>query len=140
IVHRLPFDRALVLLVDSSERVLTDGRAIGGNADVVALVGKVRLSLDETRSTLVQLASADGPMAFHDIDADPYEPNRAFARALEVTSFLGTPLVTSGRTVGVLAVDNRLSGGELERSMGPLLFTVGSLLAAAIENARLYAS
>ena len=56
-----------------------------------------------------------------------------------MTSFLGTPLVRSGRTVGVLAVDNRLSGRELERSMGPLLFTVGSLLAAAIENARLYA-
>ena len=79
-------------------------------------------------------------MVFRDIDTDPYEPNRLFAQALQVTSFLGTPLVTKGRTVGVLAVDNRLSGRELERSMGPLLFTVGSLLAAAIENARLYAS
>jgi signal transduction histidine kinase len=140
VVHRLPFDRALVLLVDPVADVLTDGRAIGGSADVTALVGQVHLSLDETRSTLVQLARADGPMVFRDIDRDPYEPNRLFARALEVTSFLGTPLVTKGRTVGVLAVDNRLSGRELERSMGPLLFTVGSLLAAAIENARLYAS
>jgi signal transduction histidine kinase len=140
VVHRLPFDRALVLLVDPVADVLTDGRAIGGSADVSALVGQVHLSLDETRSTLVQLARADGPMVFRDIDRDPYEPNRLFARALEVTSFLGTPLVTKGRTVGVLAVDNRLSGRELERSMGPLLFTVGSLLAAAIENARLYAS
>jgi signal transduction histidine kinase len=140
VVHRLPFDRALVLLVDPVEHVLTDGRAIGGSADVTALVGQVHLSLEETRSTLVQLARADGPMVFRDIDSDPYEPNRLFAQALQVTSFLGTPLVTKGRTVGVLAVDNRLSGRELERSMGPLLFTVGSLLAAAIENARLYAS
>jgi signal transduction histidine kinase len=140
VVHRLPFDRALVLLVDPVADVLTDGRAIGGSADVPARVGQVHLSLHETRSTLVQLARADGPMVFRDIDRDPYEPNRLFARALEVTSFLGTPLVTKGRTVGVLAVDNRLSGRELERSMGPLLFTVGSLLAAAIENARLYAS
>ena len=76
---------------------------------------------------------------FRDVDQDPYPPNATFARSLEVASFLGTPLVPSGRTVGVLAVDNRLSGRELERSMGPLLFTVGSLLAAAIENARLYA-
>ena len=139
VVHRLPFDRALVLLVDPVENVLTDGRAIGGSADVLALVGQVHLSLAETRSTLVQLALADGPMVFRDIDADPYEPNRLFAQALGVSSFLGTPLVTKGRTVGVLAVDNRLSGRELERSMGPLLFTVGALLAAAIENARLYA-
>jgi len=140
VVDRLPFDRALVLLVDPNEHVLTDGRSIGGSAETAALVGQVHLSLDETRSTLVQLARADGPMVFRDVAEDPYEPNRLFARALEVTSFLGTPLTTQGRTVGILAVDNRLSGRELERSMGPLLFTVGSLLAAAIENARLYAA
>jgi signal transduction histidine kinase len=139
VVERLPFDRALVLLVDPAANALTGGRAIGGSAETAALVAQVNVSLAETRSALVQLALADGPMVFRDIDADPYEPNRLFARALEVTSFLGTPLVTNGRTVGVLAVDNRLSGRELERSMGPLLFTVGSLLAAAIENARLYA-
>ncbi len=140
VVHRLPFDRALVLLVDAEANALTDGRSIGGTSEAAALVGQVHLSLDETRSTLVQLARADGPMVFRDIDDDPYEPNRQFARALEVRSFLGTPLVTQGRTVGILAVDNRLSGRELERSMGPLLFTLGSLLAAAIENARLYAA
>lgn len=139
VVHRLPFDRALVLLVDPVAEVLTYGRAIGGSADVLALVGQIHLPLTETRSTLVQLALAEGPMVFRAVDSDPYEPNRLLARALDVTSFLGTPLVTNGRTVGILAVDNRLSGGELERSMGPLLFTVGSLVAAAIENARLYA-
>ncbi len=139
VVHRLPFDRALVLLVDPASNVLTNGRAIGGSAEVVALVGQIHLPLTDTRSTLVQLALADGPMVFRDVDTDPYEPNRLFARELAVSSFLGTPLVTNGRTVGVLAVDNRLSGRELERSTGPLLFTVGSLLAAAIENARLYA-
>lgn len=140
VVHRLPFDRALVLLVDPVANVLTDGRAIGGSAEVAALAGQVNVSLDEVRSTFVQLARADGPMVFRDVDEDPYEPNRLFAQALEVSSFLGTPLITNGRSVGILAVDNRLSGRELERSMGPLLFTVGSLLAAAVANARLYAS
>jgi signal transduction histidine kinase len=139
VVHRLPFDRALVLLVDSSANTLGGGRAIGGSAEVTALAGQVHVSLDESRSTFVQLARSDGPMVFRDVDQDPYEPNREFARALEVSSFLGTPLITSGRTVGILAVDNRLSGHALERSMGPLLFTVGSLLAAAVANARLYA-
>jgi signal transduction histidine kinase len=139
VVDRLPFDRALVLLVDSSAGVLTGGRSIGGADDVAGLVAGLRLPLAEMRSTLVQLASADGPLVFRAVDEDPYEPNRAFALALDVTSFLGTPLITKGRTVGVLAVDNRLSGREVERSMGPLLFTVGNLLAAAVENARLYA-
>ena len=116
-----------------------DGRSIGGGPEAQALVGEVRLPLDEERATLVQLARADGPLVFRDVHEDAYEPNRAFARALDVTSFLGTPLATKGRTVGVLAVDNRLSGRDVERSMGPLLYTVGNLLAEAVENARLYA-
>jgi signal transduction histidine kinase len=139
VVGNLPFDRALVALVDERAGVLAHGRSIGGSEEVAALARAFSVALGEGRSTLVQLAKADGPMVFRDVDADPYEPNRALARVLEVTSFLGTPLVTQGRTVGVLAVDNRPVGREVERAMGPLLFTVGNLLAGAIENARLYA-
>jgi signal transduction histidine kinase len=46
--------------------------------------------------------------------------------------------VSKGRTVGVLAVDNRASGRDVRPGDGPLLYTVGSLIAAAIDNARLY--
>ena len=139
VVTHLPFERALVALVDDTTGELADARSLGGSDAMASLVGEFRIPLDEARSTLVQLARAEGPMVFRDVNEDPYEPNRAFARALEVTSFIGTPLIAKGRTVGILAVDNRLSGREVERSMGPLLFTVGNLLAAAIENARLYA-
>jgi signal transduction histidine kinase len=139
VVTHLPFDRALIYLVEEASGRLIGGRSIGGDAEMAGMVAGVDVSLTETRSTIVQLALADGPMLFRGIDEDPYEPNRAFAAAVGATSFLGTPLVTKGRTVGVLAVDNRLSGRELERAMGPLLFTLGNLLAAAIENARLYA-
>jgi signal transduction histidine kinase len=139
IVDHLPFDRALVLLVDEHQETLCGGRSIGGSEEAEALVAGYSVALDEERSTLVQLARADGPLVFRDVHEDAYEPNRAFARALDVTSFLGTPLSSKGRTVGVLAVDNRLSGREVERSMGPLLFTVGNLLAEAVDNARLYA-
>jgi signal transduction histidine kinase len=139
VVGHLPFDRALVLLVDEARGVLGSGRSIGGTPEIGRLVRDIELPLADPRSVLVQLALADGPMVFRSVGDDDHEPNRAFARALGVDSFLGTPLVTKGRTVGVLAVDNRLSGGEVERSMGPLLYTVGNLLAAAVENARLYA-
>jgi signal transduction histidine kinase len=138
IVGNLPFDRALVVLVDEERQLLCGGRSIGGSEEAAALVRGFSVALDEERSTFVQLAGADGPLVFRDVHEDAYEPNRAFARALDVTSFLGTPLSSKGRTVGVLAVDNRLSGRDVERSMGPLLFTVGNLLAEAVENARLY--
>ena len=74
------------------------------------------------------------------MDHDPDEGNRAFAALLQVSSFLGTPLVTKGRTVGVLAVDNRVSGRDVQPGDGPLLYTVGSLIAGGLENARLFAA
>ena len=138
VVRHLRFDRALILLADEEAGVLTEGHSIGLSAEMTAAVAELRLPFDRRVSQLVQLYHADGPLVFRDVDQDPDERNRAFARLMQVTSFLGTPLVSKGRTVGVLAVDNRPSGRDVRPGDGPLLYTVGSLIAAAVENARLY--
>ncbi len=139
VTRHLRFDRALILLADEERGVLAGGRSIGGSAEMTALVADLELPLDGRVSQLVQLFHAEGPLFFRDADHDPDERNRAFAQMMEVSSFLGTPLVSKGRSVGVLAVDNRVSGRDVRPGDGPLLYTVGSLIAAAIENARLYA-
>ncbi len=139
IIRNLRFDRVLVLLVDEERGVLTDGRSVGGSAEMTAQVIELTLPLDLGASQLVQLFHAEGPLLFRDVDQDPDERNRAFATLLGVTSFLGTPLVTKGRTIGVLAVDNRLTGRDVLPGDGPLLYTVGTLIASGLENARLYA-
>ena len=138
VVEHLRFDRALVMLVDDERRTLANGRSVGGTPEMMRLISHTVLELDDPHSQLALLARSDGPMVFRDVDKDAHEPNRAMAAALGVNAFLGTPLVTKGRTVGILAVDNRLSGREVEPGDGPLLFTVGNLIAGAIENARLY--
>ena len=139
IIRNLRFDRVLVLLVDEDRGVLTDGRSVGGSAEMTAQVLELTLPLDLQASQLVQLFHAEGPLLFRDVDRDPDARNRAFATLLGVTSFLGTPLVTKGRTIGVLAVDNRLTGRDVLPGDGPLLYTVGTLIASGLENARLYA-
>ena len=139
VTRHLRFDRALILLADEERGVLTSGRSVGGSPEMNARVAELELPLDATVSQLVQLFHADGPLFFRDADHDPDERNRAFAQMMEVSSFLGTPLVSKGRAVGILAVDNRVSGRDVRPGDGPLLYTVGSLIAAAIENARLYA-
>jgi signal transduction histidine kinase len=139
VTRHLRFDRALVLLADEERGVLAGGRSVGGSDEMTRLVSELELPLDAHVSQLVQLYHADGPLFFRDADHDPDERNRAFAQMMEVSSFLGTPLVSKGRSVGVLAVDNRVSGRDVRAGDGPLLYTVGSLIAAAIENARLYA-
>ena len=138
VIRHLRFDRALVLLADEENGVLTSGRSAGGSAEMAAQVAQLRLPLDERISQLVQLYHADGPLLFRDAHENPDERNRAFAQIMAVTTFLGTPLVSKGRTIGVLAVDNGASGRDVRPGDGPLLYTVGSLIAAAIENARLY--
>jgi len=138
VTRHLRFDRALVLLADEEAGVLASGRSIGGSPEMAAAVTSLRLPFDLGTSHLVQLYRADGPLVFRDVDRDPDARNRAFAQLMEVTSFLGTPLVSKGRTIGVLAVDNRTSGRDVRPGDGPLLYTVGSLVAAAVENARLY--
>jgi signal transduction histidine kinase len=139
VVGHLRFDRALVLLADEAEGVLTDGRSVGATAEMDELVAGLRLPVDHPQSQLAALYRSDGPMLFRDVDQDEHEPNRLLAQALGVTSFIGTPLVTKGRTLGILAADNRLTGRDVEAGDGPLLFTVGNLIASALENARLYA-
>jgi signal transduction histidine kinase len=139
VTRHLRFDRALILLADEERGVLTSGRSVGGSPEMNARIAELELPLDATVSQLVQLYHADGPLFFRDADHDADERNRAFAQMMEVSSFLGTPLVSKGRSVGILAVDNRVSGRNVRPGDGPLLYTVGSLIAAAIENARLYA-
>ena len=138
VVAHLRFDRAMVLLADTDRGVLAGGRSVGGTPEMEATVGAIELPLDHPTSQLIELFHAAGPMLFRDVDRDEDERNRQFAAMLGVTAFLGTPLVSKGRTVGILAVDNRLSGRDVEPGDGPLLFTVGNLIASAVENARLY--
>ena len=103
------------------------------------MVAELELSFDLESSQLVQLFGSDGPVLFRDVSQDPDERNRALAALLEVDSFLGTPLTSKGQVVGILAVDNRLSGRDVMPGDGPLLYTIGNLIAAGVVNARLYA-
>ncbi len=138
LTSNLRFDRALVLLVDETSTSLRDGRSVGGSPEMTAELARLEIPLDQADALLVRIARSDGPLLFRDVDRDPDPANREFARLLEVTGFLGTPLVTKGRTIGILAVDNRLTGRDVLPDDGPLLYTVGSLIAAGIDNARLY--
>jgi signal transduction histidine kinase len=140
IVGNLGFERGLLAFVDPGTASLGGLRIAGGLAGLAMLVADLRVPLDDPTSALAALARADGPLRFRDAAGDADEGNRRIAAVLGSTGFVGTPLVTQGRCVGVLAVgDRRTGGGDLRPADGPLLFTVGSLFAGAIESARLYA-
>ena len=139
IVGRLGFARGLMALVDPAAGTVGDCRVAGGPPSVGLLVAELRVAIDDQDAALARVARADGPLLFHDADHDADETTRRLAAVLGATGFMGTPMITQGRVVGVLLVDDRREGRALEPTDGPLLYTVGSLFAGAIESARLYA-
>jgi signal transduction histidine kinase len=139
IVGRLGFERGLMAFVDPVARTVGGVRLAGAPAGLAMLVADLRVSLDDEVAALAALARADGPLRWRDAAGDEDEGNRRIAAVLGATGFVGTPLVTQGRSVAVLVVPDRRGGRDLRPADGPLLFTVGSLFAGAIESARLYA-
>ncbi|MGI8967785.1 MAG: ATP-binding protein [Chloroflexota bacterium] len=138
VVTHLDFERAMVLLVDDDRQVLTHGQSIGATTEIGAIIQHLSLPIEDRRSHLVQVLQSDRALIFHYADEDEHEPNRALAQALGVSSFMGVPLNAKGRTIGVLAADNGLSGRPLASDSAALLLTVGNEIATAIENVQLY--
>jgi signal transduction histidine kinase/CheY-like chemotaxis protein len=138
IVNHLGFDRALIMILDEGRNVLTRARTVGASPDAAAVALALEVNLDSPGALFRDLIDSDRAMFYENIADDPNPATRGLAHAFGVTSFLGTPLVTKGRRLGVLGVDNALSGRPIPRQAGELLFTVGSQIATAIETAMLY--
>ena len=138
LVEHLRFRRAMILLGDDKRRVLAGGRSIGGTPGMAAWIAGLEIPLSDLDSVLVQLFQSDGPMIFRDLANARGETTRRLAEELDTTSIVGTPLLTNERTVGILVVDRRAGVGVLEDADGPLLYTLGNLIATGLEKARLY--
>ena len=76
----------------------------------------------------------DNPLPVHYRLRPPYST----LAGLRVKSFLVIPMIARGRTVGVLAADNRTSRGAISAHTLDLLQTFAAQSAVAIENARLF--
>jgi signal transduction histidine kinase len=81
------------------------------------------------------------PAIANDARADPRFSPRVDVRTGFLTqSIAAVPLKIKGRTIGVLEVLNKYSGGGFDTGDLRLLTSIGAQAAIAIENARLYAS
>ena len=137
IVGRLGFERGVVGLVDPVAGSIADWRVAGGAPGLGLLLADVVVTPDDVAAAPALLVRADGPLLFRDAASEGDETNRRLAAVLGSAGFTGTPLATQGRAIGVLIVPDTRDGLPLEADDGPLLYTVGSLLAGGLESARL---
>jgi PAS domain S-box-containing protein len=63
-----------------------------------------------------------------------------FLQALGASNFLVVPLSSQGKVVGILGVDNALTGRPISAQVTELLMTAVAQIAAAVESARGYAT
>jgi len=111
-----------------------------GDAEWKDLV-RVTIPIDEAGA--LSAVWRDGePLLFTDETPLPQKyrlpPPYSRLAGLRVKSFLVVPMIARGRTVGVLAADNRVSRAPIAVATVDLLQTFAAQAAVAVENARLF--
>jgi PAS domain S-box-containing protein len=140
VTTHLSCDRAMILLVEerAGRRVLTGGRSIGGTREMAALTKGLEVSLEEPYSFLAKIVLSGKPIVVRDIDEVIEVQARQYLEALQTRSFVAVPLLTQGKPVGYLGLDNAVTGRPVPETIQDLLSTIGAQIAAAIDRARLY--
>ncbi|HEY73611.1 MAG: hypothetical protein DRI81_14765 [Chloroflexi bacterium] len=137
VTTHLNFERAMLLLVDQDRRMLSNGHAIGGTPEMIAIIEHMETPLDDPGSFLAQIARSTKP-AFISRTGQPTPRTREYLDALDTSNALIVPMMTKGQVVGILAVDNALTDRPIRKDSQDLLLTAGSQIAGAVDSARLY--
>jgi signal transduction histidine kinase len=125
-----------LMLIDEAKGDLVFEVSHGGGGDVLR---RQRISIDEGIAGWV--ARTGKPTITNDARTDArFNPRVDVRTGFLTQSIAAVPLKTKGRTIGVLEVLNKYSGGGFDAEDLRLLATIGAEAAIAIENARLYAS
>jgi GAF domain-containing protein len=138
VVGKLGYERAMVLLADDNREVLGRGVSVGADGAPVPLIAALEVPYSAANSPVVLGFLDEGPRFFQNVADSPDTAVSEFVRAIGASSFITTPLITKGRRVGVLAVDNAVTGRPLDVQGGSLLMTLGRQVAGAIEIAGLH--
>jgi len=129
----IPSDAWSLMMVDEETRELVFEAALGARARDVAAF---RLKIGEGVAGWV--AESGKPAIVNDATRDPrFSPRVDKRTQFETRSILCAPLVSRGRTIGVLEIINK-RGGPFTRADLQLVLTLVEPCAIAIENAILF--
>jgi diguanylate cyclase (GGDEF)-like protein len=131
--HLIPSEAWSLLMVDEDKQELVFEAALGAKGRDVS---SFRLKIGEGVAGWV--AQSGKPAIVNDVARDPRFTREVDSRTqFETHSILCAPLVSRGRTIGVLEILNKL-GGRFTRADLALVLTLVEPCAIAIENAVLF--
>ncbi len=138
IMHRgqetLMAEACSVLLVDEERQELFFEMAKG---EAGAALQRVRMKKDQGIAGWI--ATNGEPVVINDVNADPRFFGKVDQEVKFVTrSILGVPLLSRGKTIGVIEVLNKREGHDFSSEDLELLTALAADAAVSIENARLF--
>jgi signal transduction histidine kinase len=100
-------------------------------------VRQVRIPLEEKHSVLIKTLREQRFFNIEDALTDP-EVNPEILRWFGSKAFASVPLIAKGKSIGLIAVDNPITGRPITKEEIGFLILLGNQAALAIENSRLY--
>jgi len=137
VINVVNVDRGVIFLYDVSNNKLTAKAAKGREKDVANMDYK-KLSLPVEGTVFGNILKTGEPIIRTEVKKNAEVKSRTYLNLLEVDSYVAVPLRSNDNIVGVLAVDNKMSGRSIASINMDLLITLAGHAAVAIENARLY--
>ena len=143
--RRLNYDRGIILLANPDRTRLEYRAAFGYSQESSETIKNASFRLDNPDSKGIFVVSLREQRPFLINDFNAIEPDLSsrsldFARRLGAKSFICTPIVCDGESIGILAADNMQSNRPLVQSDISLLIGIAAIIGIAIRNTELIES
>ncbi|MFC1517976.1 ATP-binding protein [Candidatus Margulisiibacteriota bacterium] len=127
VIEVVGVDRGMLLLYDERSNSLQAKSGYGASLEEIS---KVHLPVNE--SIFGQIFKSGKPVR------QKVSRQTEHVLRLHVDEYIAVPMKTKDKIIGLIAIDNKLSGESLEKVNMELLVTLANQTAMAIDNAKLY--
>jgi signal transduction histidine kinase/DNA-binding response OmpR family regulator len=139
VITHLHMDRSMIMLVDESAQLLKYAHSINFEPQMIAALKEMILSLDPSVGSLFPQIMREGKVTLlRDTDTILSDRARRYFHIVGSRNLLAVPLLTKGKQMGILTVDNAITDRPISESIYDLLFTIGTQIASAVDAAQLY--
>ena len=137
VINVIGVDRGIIFLYDKQAQQLVAKAARGREEDWAKIkLEDFRLPINKT--IFGKLLKTKQTLIKSKTDSKESTIGNHFLEILEVEAYAAVPLMSNNQTIGILAVDNKVSKTPIEKINMGLLTTLANQAAVAIENTRLY--
>ncbi|SRR5665213_1496112 len=137
----MKYDRVLIMLKDSERNVLKTNAAVGFEGNLKEVVEMAEFNIDPSNTTgfFISVFNTGKPLFLRDVQkrmSKLSSRSQQLLKLLRTKTFIVVPIVTSGKSVGVMAVENLNESRPLVNDDVDILFDIANLMGFIIPNVK----